>query len=77
MSITDNFVTIAPEGARRETAAPRAGLAAALEAMARGMRAAHEWERLSRMSDDQLAAQGLVRERLAEEILHRHFADPR
>lgn len=75
MSITGNFVARAPEGVRQKSAAPGAGLAAALEAMARGMRAATEWDRLNRMSDSQLAARGLVRERLAEEILRRNFVD--
>jgi hypothetical protein len=47
------------------------GLAAAFGA---GLRAHHEFERLSRLSDSQLAALGLTRESLPRHIFARHLA---
>lgn len=50
------------------------GLGRLVSAMAAGSRAASDWERLSRMSDSQLARQGLTREAIGRRVFERHFA---
>lgn len=41
--------------------------------VAAAQRAGHEFERLNRLSDSQLARRGLTREDLAHEVLKRHM----
>lgn len=50
-----------------------ASIFTALGSVGAARRAAAEYERLAALSDGQLAALGLTREGLAEEVIKRHF----